>query len=330
VLSRLGIPFAYTAAAVSDIPAPPGPDYLGAYPAAYGQTSAKAQVDSADVVLRFGFRQSDTTGGPRGSAVIDEQTVDIDLRETRTNDASFPVDLAAALDILDAFAAGQPRSSRPETTSAPPPASQPALDTPEPGPLTQDRLFDRLFGYLRAGDVVLPDPGSASLALTARTRPDGVDLITTKVWMAIGCALPVALGVQLAQPERRHIIVAGDGAIAMTIQELSTLLRAGCAPLLVVLNNGQYLCENLAVGRQMECNDLWVWDYTALAAGFDDHGAHQPLALRASTDAELADALEQAAKAQAEGRLAVLDVRLNRDDESAVMRALRQHVWGQP
>ena len=330
VLSRLGIPFAYTAAAVSDIPAPPGPGYLGVYPAAYGQTSAKGQVDTADAVLRFGFRPSDTSGGPRWSAAADEQTVDIDLRETRTNDASFAVDMAAALDILDAFAAGQPRSSRPETTSAPLLASQPALDTPEPGPLTQDRLFYRLFGYLRAGDVVLPDCGSASLALTAYTRPDGVDLITSKVWLAIGYALPVALGAQLAQPERRHIIVAGDGAIAMTIQELSTLLREGCAPLLVVLNNGQYLSENLAVGRRMECNNLWVWDYTALAAGFDDDGAHQPLALRASTDAELTDALEQAAKAQAEGRLAVIDARLGHDDAPAVMRAIGQDVWGQP
>jgi hypothetical protein len=93
--------------------------------------------------------------------------------------------------------------------------------------------------------------------------------------------------------ERRHIIIAGDGAIAMTTQELSTLLREGCAPLLVVLNNGQYVVEDLAVGQQMQANKIWVWDYSALAAGFDDHGAHQPLALRVSTDAELADGSEQ-------------------------------------
>jgi TPP-dependent 2-oxoacid decarboxylase len=97
----------------------------------------------------------------------------------------------------------------------------------------------------------------------------------------------------------------------------------------VVLNNGQYAVEDLAVGQQMEANKLWVWDYTALAAGFDDNGAHQPLALRVSTDAELADAFEQAAKAQDEGRLAVLDVRLGRHDEPAVMRAARQAVWSQ-
>jgi TPP-dependent 2-oxoacid decarboxylase len=68
----------------------------------------------------------------------------------------------------------------------------------------------------------------------------------------------------------------------MTIQELSTLLHEGCAPLLVVLNNGQYVVEDLAVGQQMQANKIWVWDYCALAAGFDDHRAHQPLALRVS------------------------------------------------
>jgi hypothetical protein len=32
---------------------------------------------------------------------------------------------------------------------------------------------------------------------------------------------------------------------------------------------------------------------------------------------------------QDEGRLAVIDARLNRHDEPAVMRAARQAVWGQ-
>jgi hypothetical protein len=49
--------------------------------------------------------------------------------------------------------------------------------------------------------------------------------------------------------------------------------------------------------------------------------------MHVSTDAELADALEQAAKAQAEGRLVVLDARLDRHDEPAVMRAASQAVW---
>ena len=177
--------------------------------------------------------------------------------------------------------------------------------------------------------MVVVDAGSATFGLAAHTRPDGVDIITQKTWCPIGYALPAALGTELAQPERRHIIIVGDGAIAMTIQELSTLLREGCAPLVVVLNNGQYVVKDRAVGQQMEANKIWVCDYTALAAGFDDNGAHQPLAMRASTDAELADAFEQAAKAQDEARLAVMDARRGRHDEPAVMRAARQAVWGQ-
>ena len=248
-------------------------------------------MDTADLVLRFGFRLSDgITGGPRGSAVAAERAVDIDMRETRTSSRSFPVDMAATLDILGGLAARQPRSTRRGTASAPAPAPQPAPGAPEPGPLTTDRLWARLFGYMRPGDVVVVDAGSASFEIAGHARPDGVDIIAQKTWCPIGYALPAALGTQLAQPERRHIIIAGDGAIAMTIQELSTLLREGCAPLLLVLNNGQYVVEDLAIGQQMEANKIWVWDYSALAAGFDDDGAHQPVALRVSTDAELADA----------------------------------------
>ena len=106
--------------------------------------------------------------------------------------------------------------------------------------------------------------------------------------MAIGWALPVALGAELAAPDRRHIVVIGDGAMALTVQELSTIAREGCAPFVVVVNNGGYLIEDLAMyGQHLDCDDIWVWDYPALAEGLDDRGRYKPLGLRITTAAEV-------------------------------------------
>ncbi len=117
----------------------------------------------------------------------------------------------------------------------------------------------------------------------------------------------------------------GDGAIALTVQELSTIAREGCSPLVVVINNGGYLVEDLAIyGQHLDCDDIWVWDYAALAAALDDRGRYQPLGLRVTTAAEVPDALSQAAKAQQEGRMVVLDAVFDRHDMPASMKAMHE------
>jgi indolepyruvate decarboxylase len=186
-------------------------------------------------------------------------------------------------------------------------------------------FWAQMWEYLKPGDVIVADPGSGHFPATSGSRPDGVALLNQKTWAAIGWSLPAALGAELAAPDRRHVVVIGDGAIAMTIQELSTMAREGCSPLVVVVNNGGYLIEDLAIyGQHLDCDDIWVWDYAALAAAFDDRGRHQPLGLRVTTAAEVTDALKRAAEAQREGRMVVLDAVFDRFDMPASMQAVHE------
>jgi TPP-dependent 2-oxoacid decarboxylase len=75
--------------------------------------------------------------------------------------------------------------------------------------------------------------------LPVRTR-----MVTQETWMAIGWALAALLGAQLADRSHRHILVMGDGAFHETAQELSTILRHGLAPIILVCNNSRYEVEN--------------------------------------------------------------------------------------
>jgi benzoylformate decarboxylase len=56
----------------------------------------------------------------------------------------------------------------------------------------------------------------------------------------IGQALPGALGVKLAHPDRPVIAISGDGSAMYSIQALWTAARHDLAILFVILNNGEY------------------------------------------------------------------------------------------
>jgi len=60
---------------------------------------------------------------------------------------------------------------------------------------------------------------------------------------AIGQTLPVALGIALADPDRPHLLVEGDGSLMLQIQELATAARLGLPFVVLVWNDAGYGAE---------------------------------------------------------------------------------------
>jgi indolepyruvate decarboxylase len=185
--------------------------------------------------------------------------------------------------------------------------------------LTQDRLWQRLNLYLREGDTIVSDQGSCGFGLRSLKRPVGVSILSQGLWAAIGWSLPALLGAGAANPDGRHVLLIGDGAFALTAQEISTMMAAGQAPLIVVLNNGGYLVEDFAGGRQLACNDLWSWKYSRLPDVLDGSDQYRPLGLRVETEDQLESALHDAEQAQSDGRLVLLEFVLDRYDAKKAM-----------
>ncbi len=315
------ISWAVTSAAVADITGPPGPGYLGVYPGGFGHRSA-SEVDDADLLIRIGVRRVERPGPRAVEGLRDAAVVDVADACTTIGTEVFDVPMARAVDAIAAALVG---SSQPALGSAgrAERAGGDLSNAPPGASLTQDAFWTEFWSYLQPDDVVLVDPGSGLFPMTSGSRPDGVTLYNQKTWAAIGWALPAALGAEMASPDRRHIVVVGDGALAMTIQELSTFAREGCSPLVVVVNNGGYLIEDLAMnGLHLDCDDIWVWDYAALAVAFDDRRRYRPVGLQVTTTDDIAEALKKAAEGQLEGRLVVLDAVFARDDMSTPMRVV--------
>ena len=78
----------------------------------------------------------------------------------------------------------------------------------------------------------------------------------------LGFCVPAAIGIQIAYPNRRVIGVVGDGAFQMTCMELSTAVRYGADPVIILLNNHGFATERPLL--EGEFNDIGDWNYSQI------------------------------------------------------------------
>jgi indolepyruvate decarboxylase len=158
--------------------------------------------------------------------------------------------------------------------------------------LSQAALWDAVAGFLRPGDIVLADQGTCFYGMGTHRLPHGVTFVGQPLWASIGYTLPALLGASLAEPGRRGVLLIGDGAAQMTVQELGTVIRQGLSPTVIVVDNDGYTVERAIHGPTQPYNDISRWDWTALPTFFG--GAATAAARRVSTVGELRAALVSA------------------------------------
>ncbi|HZN33365.1 MAG TPA: thiamine pyrophosphate-dependent enzyme [Pirellulaceae bacterium] len=94
-----------------------------------------------------------------------------------------------------------------------------------------------LIDHRASGQIVVTNQGAARLWPKLSRRP--LDLHYNPSTM--GGAIPLALGLALAQTQREVLVVSGDGALLMSLGALVTVSGSGAANLtVVVLDNGLY------------------------------------------------------------------------------------------
>ena len=188
------------------------------------------------------------------------------------------------------------------------------------GPLTQRSLWARVQDLLRPGDLLIADQGTAFYGAVGLTLPDGARLVGQPLWASIGWALPAALGASLAAPDRRVVLIVGDGAMQQTAAELGTLLGQGLTPIVVVLSNGGYTIERAIHRASAGYHEIPAWDWTALPATVAP--ASSPVALRVETSHELAWALNAAHYHTGAGRPVLIEAVLGAEDAPLLLREL--------
>src|SRR5204862_2123229 len=170
-----------------------------------------------------------------------------------------------------------------------PPAIKPFRSKAGRAKLTVQRLFQRLNAFLSDNTVVVADVGDALFGAADLFIRHRTEFLGPAYYASMGFAVPASIGVQLANPKLRPLVLVGDGAFQMTGMELATAARYGLNPVVVVLNNRGYGTE-----RHMQdgpYNDVWPWHYSRLP---EILGAGRGWVVE--TEEELDSALIQAAR----------------------------------
>jgi alpha-keto-acid decarboxylase len=280
-------------------------------------------VEDADVLITAGVTLADTVlGGAR--QLSGGRRIDLTPDQASIDGTDYPgIGLRQSLAILAAAVRAMPR--RAGLPDLPPFEAAPQA---RGGPLTQRSLWARVQDFLQPGDLLIADQGTAFYGAAGLTLPYGATLIGQPLWASIGWTLPAALGASLAEPDRRVVLIAGDGALQQTAAELGTLLGQGLAPVIIVLNNGGYTVERAIHQPDAGYHQIPAWDWPELPAAVGP--AASAVALRVITSDELARALSAASFYVRAGRPVLIEAALGTDDTPPLLRELTRALAAAP
>ncbi len=179
-------------------------------------------------------------------------------------------------------------------------------------PISVPRLMAEIEAALPPDAIVVDESITASIELARTVQFERADDYVGARGGGIGQALPGALGVKLAQPDRPVVALSGDGSAMYSIQALWTAAHHALAVVFVILNNREYriLKHNMDTYRQRfgakPDRAYPNMDLVAPDLGFVDLARGMGVeAMRVASPGELRPALEKALGA---GRPFLLDV----------------------
>src|ERR1700733_9056480 len=228
--------------------------YAGVYNGKASAPQTREAIEGADCLLSIGYRPIDGTSGDYTASLpadtIRARAHDVDVGADNYQAVTLKEVLSADTDAVPQvtgranrhFAAAMPSGSHADGSAK----------------LTQAAYWETLQGYLRPGDVLLTDNGT-SYAIFGFKLPPKCTVVASVIWGSIGYSVGALLGTLTAAPERRHLLFIGDGSFQETAQELSTMLRHDCKPVIFLINNGGYTIERGYMGKSSDYNDIARW-----------------------------------------------------------------------
>jgi len=265
------------------------PAYIGMYDGKLMDEAVREYVESCDVVVLIGAILTDFSTGAFTAHLDPEKTIDIRHHRTQVGTKVYPnVEMK---DVLSKLA--RHVTKRNQKTPVQPSSLGPVTGGGS-DPITADALYARWANFIKPNDIVFTETGTSGFGMAFALLPKGAKFYNQTLWGAIGYATPAAFGAAVAAPDRRVVLITGEGSHQLTAQEISQFGRRGLKPIVFVLNNSGYLIERLLCkDPNIEYNDLAQWHYADLpkALGCDDW-----FTARVTTCGEFDHALKAASK----------------------------------
>jgi TPP-dependent 2-oxoacid decarboxylase len=289
------------------------PLYLGVYEGAMGREAVRRYVEASDCVILLGAFMTDINLGIYTARLdparaINATSEKLSIRYHNFEEVRF-TDFLKGLLRVRLRRRGSPRIPRPEIVPA---------FTPRPNQkVTVKRFFQRLNSFLKPDTVVVADAGDALFGAADLVIHERTEFLAAAYYTSMGFAVPAGIGVQLARPKLRPLVLVGDGAFHMTGMELATAARYGLNPIVIVLNNYGYGTERLL--QDGPYNDVHLWHFSRVPEVL---GAGRGFVVQ--TEEELDQAL-RAAEEHTQS-FCILDVQLDPLDHSAALQRLAERL----
>ena len=239
------------------------PHYAGVYNGAASEPHTREAIETSDCLLAIGYRPIEVTTGDF-SASLPANTIHARPYSVDVGDDNYQaVTLKEVLKGVTGAVAPSP--NRPPRQAAAAVAARAHADGS--AKVTQAAYWQAMQEYLREGDVLFVDNGTAFTLLGLRLPPK-CSFVGSINWGSIGYSVGALLGALTAAPERRHILFVGDGSFQVSAQELSTILRHDHKPVIFLINNGGYTIERGYLGKDETYNDIANWAYADLPKVF--------------------------------------------------------------
>lgn len=259
-----GIPIAATMLGKSVV-SEQHPQFVGLYEGALGDAEVTSFVEQSDLILMMGTFLTDINLGIYTAKLEPKRCVLATSEELRVSQHHYhDVPLGDFVDALNARPLKPTQRRIPDTLARGSDRNHKAPDLNADGPLGASRIMSMINHRLDDHTIVIADVGDSLFAATELVTHQRGEFLSPAYYTSMGFALPAGLGAVTARPDHRVVILVGDGAFQMTGQELSSLVRVGASPIVIVLDNHGYGTERYLHPGDWQYNEIHPWNYHRL------------------------------------------------------------------
>jgi indolepyruvate decarboxylase len=319
-IEALGCPFATTSMEKCIIDES-HPQFVGMYGGATSAEETRQVVEAADLVLDLGgVSLNDITTAGYSARLDPTHFITVGLNDVRIGEQVFDsVRLSDMLVELSKIKSPTPPYARKRQEA-------PATNGASSDKIAMDVLYPRYAAFIRPGDIVVLETGSSSLGMAPMTLPDDVRVEAQVLWGSIGWATPAALGIALADPTRRVVLITGEGSHQLTANEVGSMGRFGANIVVFVLNNDGYLIERaLEENPNWTYNDLAPWRYCELPKAL---GCTNWFSARAATLSELDVSMKAARESKSGAYIEIVGGRMDMPPALAFAHGRLKALYG--
>lgn len=240
VAQKLRIPVAVTLMGKGSYPS--GDDLFLGMVGMHGTVKGNYSIQESDLIIAIGMRFSDRVVGRSDGFAPKAKIIHVDI-EAAEIDKNVVTDIPIVADCKE-FLTNVDKNIEGPLNTEPWIKEIQGVNKKKPIPeegIQPENLLQFINEYIDDKTIVVTDVGQHQMWSALYIHPKGEKSFLTSGGLGtMGYGLPAAIGAQVANPDKRVVLITGDGSFQMNLQEMA-IVRQYSLPITIVLMNNRCL-----------------------------------------------------------------------------------------